>query len=306
MPIGVIWRDGAPEIDWCLTAGERFNQPFFDDSVRDLVTRPFNRVFRRRTTIAAAEELVAEHPGLTPSGFIFHMSRCGSTLVSQMLAAREDSVVLAEPMAIDSMLRPPVPVPDERHAAWIRTLILAMGQPRFGERHYIIKFDCWHVFFLPLIARAFPNVPRLFLYREPRAVLASHLRQRGVQTVPGMLDPALFGIPMSEAATMPPAEYCARILGRILEAAPLERLVHYRSLPGAVFDTIVPAFGMLLTPNDLAVMGTASGRYSKQPNVGFSTAAEAPPIPANSPADKVVAAFMDPPYRALERRRCCA
>ena len=44
------------------------------------------------------------------------MSRCGSTLVANMLRARGDCVVLPEPPALDAMLRPPVPVQAADHA----------------------------------------------------------------------------------------------------------------------------------------------------------------------------------------------
>src|SRR5258708_37436366 len=88
VPIGVEWRDGRPEIDWCLAGGERFLEPFFGDTLRRLVARPFNKVFRRRTSIEALEVWADRRPGLVPSGFIFHMSRCGSTLAAQMVAAR--------------------------------------------------------------------------------------------------------------------------------------------------------------------------------------------------------------------------
>ncbi len=36
-------------------------------------------------------------PGLQPSGIVFHVSRCGSTLVTQAFAALDDHVTLSEP-----------------------------------------------------------------------------------------------------------------------------------------------------------------------------------------------------------------
>ena len=38
----------------------------------------------------------AAEPGIDPTGFIFHLARCGSTLVSQMLAALPEHIVLSE------------------------------------------------------------------------------------------------------------------------------------------------------------------------------------------------------------------
>jgi hypothetical protein len=307
LPVGVSWRDAQPEIEWCLAGREPLREPFFEESVRRLVGRPFNRVFRRRTGAAELLDWAARSPGLTPSGFIFHMSRCGSTLVAQMLAARSDSVVLSEPAPVDAMLRPPGPIPDDWHTRLLRALISAMAQPRMGNEQYcFIKFDCWHVLFLPLIRRAFPAVPWVFLYREPRQVLASHLRQRGVQTVPGLLDARMFGVEPAASVTMPGPEYCARVLGTICQAAEREMsgtLVNYSQLPQALFDTILPHFGIPVRPDARRAMQDAARRSSKHPAIAFSAEADAAPIPAGGTAQVAVAAFLDGPYGALERRR---
>jgi hypothetical protein len=307
LPIGVSWAEERPVIDWCLAGREPLWEPFFEDSVARLVARPFNTVFRRQTGAEALEDWAVRRPGLIPNGFIFHMSRCGSTLVAQMLAARNDSVVLSEPAPVDAMLRPPVSVAEELHLRWLRGLISAMGQPRIGnERYYIVKFDCWHVLYLPLIRRAFPSVPWIFLYREPRQVIASHLRQRGVQTVPGLVDSRLFGIEPVAAVTMPAAEYCARVLGTLCEAAAREPgggLVNYAQLPDAVFDTIAPSFGIPMTQGSRLAMTAAAGRSSKHPAFAFSAADDAPPVTAGGTVETAISAFLDVPYRMLENRR---
>ena len=52
-----------------------------------------------------------QSPGLPPSGFIFHMSRCGSTLAARMLAASPRNIVLSEADPIDYVLRAPCATP---------------------------------------------------------------------------------------------------------------------------------------------------------------------------------------------------
>jgi len=63
---------------------------------RKTLNTPFNQLFCDRTPLAALGDYAASNPGIAPDGFIFHVSRCGSTLVSQMLAALPDSIVLSE------------------------------------------------------------------------------------------------------------------------------------------------------------------------------------------------------------------
>src|SRR5207249_1157357 len=132
---------------------------------------------------------VASHPGIDPTAFIFHGSRCGSTLLAQMAEALPRTIVISEAPPVDQILRASAPA--ERRLDWFRALLSVLGQPRRGdERHLFVKFDAWHVFDLPLVQQAFPGVPCVFLYREPSAVMASQMRMPGIQTLPGMLDPS--------------------------------------------------------------------------------------------------------------------
>ena len=56
---------------------------------------------QQRTSIEALSELP---PGVPIAGFIFHMSRCGSTLLSQALAAFESNIVVSEAAPLRSIL----------------------------------------------------------------------------------------------------------------------------------------------------------------------------------------------------------
>ena len=94
-------------MDWCHLGVERFTDPFFDQTIGRRLREPFCLLFRHRTPIDALIDRAAVHPGLRPAGFIFHMSACGSTLIAQMLAAQEKSVVISEADPIDSVLRRP-------------------------------------------------------------------------------------------------------------------------------------------------------------------------------------------------------
>ena len=75
---------------------------------------------------------------------------------------------------------------DER-LEWLRWMVEVLGRPRAQEKHYIIRFDARNIIDLPLIRRAFPNVPWVFVYRDPIEVMVSHLDRRGAHTIPGAL-----------------------------------------------------------------------------------------------------------------------
>lgn len=314
LPIGLRWEDGRAVIDWRRFGEARLTEPFFEDSVRRMAARPFNQAFARLTGADALEEWAAVSPGIPPSGFIFHMSRCGSTIAAQMLAARDDTVVLSEPPPIDAALYGG-DLSDNDRVSLLRAMVSALGQLRDGsERHLVIKFDCWHIGQLLLIARAIPQTPWVFVYREPRAVLASHVRQRGAQTVPVLVDPRHFGMAMAEALAMPPADYCARVLGSMCttaadvmaggagaEIAARGRLVNYADLPSAVIDTILPHFGVASDPDARAAMLAVAQRHSKRPEQAFASTLDAPPLDAAGEA--AAARYMDAADARLEAMR---
>src|SRR6476469_2135193 len=93
-------------VEWRWLDDVPFREPFFTETVQLALERPFSLLFPRTTTIDA---LAGVEPGLEPNGFILHMSRCGSTLVSQMLAAVPGHLVLSEPLLVNDVLRAPAP-----------------------------------------------------------------------------------------------------------------------------------------------------------------------------------------------------
>jgi hypothetical protein len=313
LPIGTSWQRDQLYVQWSYFGRERLREPFFEGSVQSRLFKPFNRLFRYSTPIARLADWVQARPGLRPSGFIFHMSRCGSTLVSQMLASLDHCVVVSEASPIDAVVRARQVRPDlneDQHARWLAWMIGALGQPRCGhERHYFIKLDCWHTLALPLFRRAVPDVPWIFLYRDPVEVLVSQLRMPGVQMVPGMLGPDLLGLEHSYDPRKP-EDYCARILARICEPV-LQHYsrgatlpVNYRQLPQAVWTTILPHFGVDCSERERAAMAEAARYDAKTPSLEFTPDIEAKQREATTATRAVANERLGELYRRLERIAC--
>lgn len=221
VPLRLYWQGGEPWIDWCRLGSIRFTDPFFEMTVARCMQDPFAMLFRKQTPLSDLCQWHALRPGLRPSGFIFHMSRCGSTLISQMFAAVPRHVVISEGIPIDSILSLPAErATSEQRVEWLTSMVGALGQPRAGdESRYFIKFDAWHIRELPLIRKAFPDVPWIFLYRDPIEVLVSQVKKPGSWTLPGHLPPAVLGLEFADLPRIPRDEYCARVLALILQAA---------------------------------------------------------------------------------------
>jgi gluconate kinase len=309
VPIRVDWRSSPPEVDWCHLGAERFIDPFFDQTIGRRLQEPFCLLFRHRTPIDALIDRAAHHPGLRPAGFIFHMSRCGSTLIAQMLAAQEKSVVISEADPIDSVLRAPGFCDDQR-VEWLRGMIAALGQPRRGdETHLVVKFDSWNTLDLPLIRLAFPGVPWVFVYRNPVEVLVSQIKQRAAYMIPGRLgvgpaDPAS----VLEALTKP-EEHCAQILASFCRAAVEQHrrdpglLLNYSELPGAVETKLLDAFGIAAPAEDVARMRAATQFDAKNAYVPFEDDTVSKERAATELIRQIADRWIGPVYAELEAIR---
>lgn len=279
VPARVVWEEDRPLVEWCNAGDLRFTDPFYEQTLAQALTRPFSLFFRQRTPMDALGDLAEADPGIYPSGFIFHMSRCGSTLVSQMLAAVPGAVAVSEPAPLDPLVRAHhehPSIPEETRVAWIRWMVSALGRTRGASgSSFFLKFDSWHIAEFETIRRAFPDVPWIFLYRDPVEVMVSQAREPGRFTLPGYLPAALLGLDSGQVMKMPRLEYCARILARFLHQAAgcaarhNGDLVDYRELPEAVFARIAPLFGVPLSETNVRKMRTASRFDSKSPQFEF-------------------------------------
>ncbi len=279
LPIQASWRRGQLYLGWSYFGPRPLREPFFEGDVQRALFKPFNRLFRYVTPITKLPEWLQAHACLPPKGFIFHMSRCGSTLVAQMLAALGDSVVISEASPIDAVVRARQVRPElshDEHARWLTWLVSAFGQPRGrAERHCFIKLDCWHTLALPLFRKAFPTVPWVFLYRDPVEVLVSQLRMPGMQMIPGAGGPDVFGLECSYASHNR-EDYCARVLAKI--CAPIAEeyskgaglLVNYRQLPEALWQAIMPHFGVESSDHGRVVMANTARYDAKTPGLEFT------------------------------------
>jgi hypothetical protein len=312
MPIRVYWQGNQPTVDWCHLGSLRFTDPFFTGTIEQALRLPFNLLFRRQTPIESLCELQAREPGLPPTGFIFHMSRCGSTLAAQMLAALPKNIVISEASPIDAILnagfRDPA-VTDEQRILWLRALLSAFGRRRQQqEEHFFIKFDSWHALDLPLIQQAFPEVPWIFLYRDPVEVLVSHQNMPGAQMIPGAIG-ARIGYSVADVVgQMSMVEYGARVLARICKAAFEHRndyglFVDYRQLPEEVWLLLETHFGVIPSEADLVRMRDAAEFDAKTPGMPFLRDGEKKKRQATKIISALSAKWLAPVHERLQAAR---
>ena len=292
-PIRVRPNRGEPLVDWAIVE-ERFTDPFFEQTADRAMRRPFNRVFARSTTLDALRQLGAHEPPLAPNGFVFHMSRCGSTLVAQMLAALPASIVVSEAQPLDAIvaLCRADRLSENDAVLTLRGALSALGRPRLGERRLFVKFHASHVHELPMVAQAFPGVPWVFLFREPRAVLSSQAQTLGAEAFAGETGV----VPDEELAAGAVAAYCEAALRHA--SIGRSSFVDYARLPDAVVDEILPFFGVDLGDGDAERLNEIARRDTKRP--GEFTSRE--PANPSTRIDALAARLLDPAYEAMRAR----
>jgi hypothetical protein len=312
IPIRIYWREGQPWIDWCYLGEKRLTEPFFVLSIDVQLQQPFKLLFRHQTTMDALAELQAGRPGLSPTGFIFHLSRCGSTLISQMLASLPQNIVISEASCIDSVLRSNYHDPqidEQQRIIWLQGLIGALGQQRNAEQHFFVKFDSWHTLDLPLIRRAFPGVPWVFICRDPVAVIVSNMRQLAGHMLGGMIETHLLGVDSVARMQMPHEEFIARALAKFCQTA-LEqveagngRLINYRQLPDFVWSSLPQIFGFACTEQDREQMQQVSRFDAKAPDLVFTGDSTAKQQQASEFVRRLSDQWVKPLYEQLESLR---
>jgi hypothetical protein len=266
-----VRQDGATRtLDWAYFGPRRLAEPFYADAVAQV--RRSGAVPPVSTPLADLVDWAERPAFLEPAGLIFHMSRCGSTLASQMLAACGSHIVVSEAGPIDAVVR--LEADDRERIDLLRAMVVALGQIRNGETRYFVKLDSWHACALPLFRRAFPRTPWAFLYRDPAAVMVSHVRRTGMQMVSDLIPPDLYGL--DRGGQTWGEDYFARVLAAICEAA--ERghaaggglLLNYDALPQAAWARLLPHFGVSPTSGEVDAMAAAARFDAKAPGARFA------------------------------------
>jgi hypothetical protein len=299
-----LWQPGDEwRVDWCWFGDRPLSQPFFRESVEEALRLPFNQAFRRQTPLSALTEWRQRSPGLAPSAFIFHASRCGSTLLSQMLACLDDHIVVSEPPPLDALLRGSL-APQERTAALVG-LVSAYGQVRRGtEQRLVIKLDAWNIGELPLLRQCFADTPWLFVYRDPLEIAVSHLRRAGMHMTPGLIGPCALddGEPFLDRES-----WIARRLGRLLQLG-LEHCrehhglaLNYSELPAAMDGHLGDFFGLGAEQRRAAF--ARIGQHAKQPAQAFVDDRQGKQQQASARLREQLEQWAQAPYAALEQWR---
>jgi len=318
LPVDAVVVDGRPGLRWMDLADVQFSEPFFSQTIKRAITAKPDRG-QRFTEFDALLQVEKVVESVAPTGFIFHSSRCGSTLVANTCKALSGSIVISEATAIDKLIArfiTDTSVGDLReklYSVFLRSLVRVLGQQRAGdEQHLFVKFSCCSVVQLERIRRIWPEVPWLFMYRDPVETIVSNLT-----TVPEWLADednrvlgALAGTTSVEVSKMSREELCARTLGNFYStveslASDNCMLLNYNQLSLAVILQIIRFFRVELEANEVATITATSKLYSKDVSSGqnFIPDSISKRTQASNLVRQMAAEWCAGPYNALEAKR---
>ena len=316
LPVDAVVVDGRPGLWWMEMSDVSLAEPFFEDSVAHAKADGTKRgeVFTEFDVLLQLEKSLE---AVSPTGFIFHSSRCGSTLMANACRAVKGSIVLSEANAIDKLIARFITdegdLKESLYSVFLRGVVHALGQRRLGdEQHLFIKFACSSFSQFERIKRIWPRVPWIFLYRDPIETIVSN-----INNVPSWLIDddrrvlaSIIGASPAAVAQMSLEELCARTIGSLYaKARSLANdngmLLNYNELSLPVISRALNFFGVSPASAELETIARGSVVYSKAVSGtrAFVADAQAKQQLASELVREMATAWANEPYRLLEQAR---
>ncbi len=208
--------------------------------------------------------------------FIFHMSRCGSTLATQMLATSERFFVISELPIITALLDPVLILP-KAHTRWelLEAVIntIERYKPKNTEFTFI-KFRSWNTLFIRSIITLYPDVQWAFIHRNGVEVLESVLRDPPgwlrAKEMEAVFFASILGLDEKKLFEINDDEYAIRLLGMFCRNAYENRsdrslFIDYERISNDFIETIDNKWNLLLSPKEKKTMFDKTKIYSKDP-----------------------------------------
>lgn len=210
-------RAARADCRWLHVGDTRFTDPFFEETVARCLSLPENSFGPPRITpLSQLPEIASACDAVEPSAFVFHVSRCGSTLVSQLLGLNESCITLSEVPFFDQLLRArhqPALSGKVHVATLLPAAIRLHARKRTGAgRSLVVKLDSWHTGYHAELRAMYPHTPFILLYRHPAEVIRSHRKLPGMHSVRGVIEDAVFGFDAAESAAWPREAHLPRVL----------------------------------------------------------------------------------------------
>ncbi len=215
-------------VSWLEFGSAPLAEPFLERTVARLrqATPPAREI---TTDLETMVRVSGRLPAIRPAGFIFHISRSGSTLIANALKTADRAVVVSESVPVTTLLRPysdsAGPYLSARWNRSRRTLLESLFSLyacyRTGEPEpLVIKFVSINILCMAVVRSYWPEVPCVVVVRDPVEVMVASLEGGGWMNLKASPELAreFFGWE-SSPEEMSDEEFSARVLGRYFACA---------------------------------------------------------------------------------------
>ena len=162
-------------VEWLRRDQIKFTDPFFGQTVDRIRSKGGRRAVKIVTDVDSLLKFSTQTKHTCPAAFIFHISRCGSTLLSQVLSQDSKNLVLSEPSIFNDISLAKSLSVSMKLALFVAAIEAFKAAMLDGEGRIIIKFAS-STEWLRHLQKIYPKSKFLIVYREPVAVIDSNLR----------------------------------------------------------------------------------------------------------------------------------
>jgi hypothetical protein len=303
IPIDIDTRKQPVRVKWLDIGKDAFDQNSFDESVQHCLSKSNSNIVETPLTELLIISDVVDR--VKPTGFIYHMSRCGSTLLANMFRQLDKNIVHYEPLLPFKILELLNRDNEEYVFEVLKGAIDILGRKRFGnEENMVVKFSSGTTYFLPAILKVFPKVPRIYMYRDPVEVLVSNLENAAQ---PWIYDYHLTGQSKSQMLEdNSPLENCAYALAAKSEAFLRTYddkclIVEYEQIGRALLERVICHFNMSFSSAEVDEMMKAMDYYSKGKGEKFASDKDKKQRQASPKVRSVAERILGPVHENLKR-----
>lgn len=247
--------------------------PFYSEHICMLRGQLLAALIQPKTLLSDIVNFSKQLPKVQPSGFIFHLSRCGSTLVSRSYARLERCRVLSEsPLLTQLLLDPTLDV--EQKSVALKLCINLQGRLYGEEQHLIIKWNAWDLQFWPQIRMLYPEVPVLLLIRNPVEIMASQQKLTGFHMVRHLMSGWFPELQMLSANTSIFSYQCAVLRLLLQHSVNVSgqngvMILDYKNLLPAISVDVAAWFSLNLSLEEIQILTQSQKLHSKGLNQIF-------------------------------------
>ena len=283
LPLKLFEKENKIWVEWIFMGIIEYTDPFFDGTITKFkLQNSLNpkQVKNRITPLEFLIDVAHTIESVEPNLFIFHTSRCGSTLVTQILSLDKQNIVVPEYTIIDAIFRineNSLLVSKSFRVELLKSIVAIVGQKRTpAQKRLIIKLDSWHFAFFNEVQELFPKSNSIIIYNEPEFILKSIAKIPGIQFIQEIISPEYYNLDKINAKKYAAKKYQNCVLKKmysfIYDISMNKNHIILLDYSNGMQKNMIPILQLLKMPPNFINIPKIQQRFfnhSKKPEISF-------------------------------------